>query len=164
MPEVGFEAEVRGAFARSVQGAAAEDSLGGVGAIVDLGMNVPAEAITALRLQGDGGDNTFYIVGTTEGDLVPGTYPIERAGHYSFDADRTRFVVLYRYDDDNRSVAFSTSGTFTVTAVTDDAVAGSFAFDALILDEDVKDEDAEPDLSVEGDFRAEMRRRSVGDR
>lgn len=159
--EAGFEAEVQGAFSRSVQGEAVEDSLGGAGVMVDLGMNVPAETVTALRLGAPDADDTFYIIGTTDAALVPGTYPIERAGRRPVDVDRPRFVAFYRYRGDEVGTAVSESGTLTVTEVSEGEIAGSFEFDALVLDRDVKDDAAEPDLTVEGEFRAEMRRRPV---
>ena len=155
----GFEAEVRGAFERTVRGEAAVDSLAGVGVNVELGLDAHGQTITALRLGARDADDTFYLVGTTVGPLVPGTYPIQNAAQSSLELDRTRFVAVYRYAEgaDGRGSALSQSGTLTVTAVTDDEIAGSFAFDALLFDQNIKDPDAEPDLSVEGAFRADVR-------
>ena len=161
----GFEAEVRGAFERTVRGEAAVDSLAGVGVNVELGLDAHGQTITALRLGARDADDTFYLVGTTVGPLAPGTYPIQNAAQSPLELDRTRFVAVYRYADgaegaegaDGRGSALSQSGTLTVTAVTDDEIAGSFAFDALLFDQDIKDPDAEPDLSVEGAFRADVR-------
>ena len=155
--EAGFEAEVRGAFSRTVEGDAAVDSLAGVGVNVDLGIEDTGRTITALRLGARDADDTFYLIGTTAGPLAPGTYPIQSAGTPPPGPERTRFAALYRYDGGRPEggVALSTSGTLTVTAVTDDEIAGSFVFDAQILDRDVKENPGEPDLSVEGAFRIE---------
>ncbi len=162
MAEAGFEAEVRGAFARSVQGDAVEDSLGGAGVMVDLGMNAPAASVVAFRLESSDAEDTFYIIGTVRGEFSPGTYPIERAGRRPFDGERTGFVALYRFDSQGGGAAVSDSGTLTITQASEGEVVGAFEFDAIIFDRDVKDENAEPDLQVEGDFRAQTRRRSIG--
>lgn len=163
----GFEAEVRGAFARSVQGTAVADSLGGVGVMAELGLNGEGRTISAFRLGADDADDTFYLIGTTRGPLVPGTYPVEGVGPDAevTERGRDRFSVLYRYDGGRPEggAAVATSGTLTVTAVADGEVAGSFAFDAQILDRDVKTSPGEADLAVEGAFRAETRQRSLRD-
>ena len=165
--EAGFEAEVRGAFSRSVEGPAVADSLGGVGVMAELGLNGRGRTLSAFRLSGDGGDDTFYFVGTTNGPLAPGTYPVEGVGADVETVDRggPRFAVLYRYGGDRLGggAAVGTGGTVTVTAVTDAEVTGAFAFDAQILDGDVKASPGEADLAVEGTFRAETRRRALRD-
>ena len=156
--EAGFQAEVRGAFSRTVEGDAAVDSLSGRGVVADLGIEAHGQTITALRLGAPDADDTFYVIGTTLGALTPGTYPIRGARTSPQDPDRRRFTVLYRYDggrSEGGGAALSTSGTLTVTAVTDDEIAGSFAFDAQIIDRDVKDNPGEPDLAIDGAFRVE---------
>ena len=165
--EAGFEAEVRGAFARSVAGPAVADSLGGVGVMAELGLNREGQTISAFRLGADDADDTFYLIGTTRGPLVPGAYPVERVGPDVgvTERGRDRFSVLYRYDGGRPEggVALGMSGTLTITEVADGEVAGSFAFDAQILDRDMKTSPGEADLSVEGAFRAETRRRALRD-
>lgn len=159
-PEPGYRAEVSGAFARSVQGPAAVDSLSGIGVVGDLGLGMHGMTITALRLGEEGGDDTFYVIGTTSGPLTPGTYTIRGAAPSEMERERTRFAVLYRYDGGRMAgggVAASTSGMLTVTSVDDGEIAGSFEFGARILDRDVKAAPGEPDLAVEGAFRVETR-------
>ena len=165
VPQASFDAEVRGAFSRSVQGDAVEDAYSGVGAVVDLDLNVPDDALMVLRLESDETADAFYIIGTMGDGLTPGTYPIRRAGFPEFDSSESRFVALYRYDgpDDEVGVALSTSGTLTISEVSEGEVTGSFRFSALIFDADVKNLDAEPDLEVEGEFRADVLRRTAGE-
>ncbi|MDT0632240.1 hypothetical protein RQM47_06915 [Rubrivirga sp. S365] len=153
--EAGFQADVRGAFSRTVQGAAAVDPLAGAAVVADLGIEAHGQTLTALRLGESEADDTFTIVGTTAGPLVPGTYPIRNAAESPVEPAPSRFVVLYRYDGPEGGVALSTSGTLTITAVTADGIDGSFAFDAQVLDADVKDPASEPDLAVSGAFQAE---------
>ncbi len=114
--------------------------------------------LTGIELRADDSADTFLIVGITEEELASGDYDFD-ALTFGGNGAGDSFFLLYLPDgsagDPNNppALAVSTGGTLTVTASTEERLAGSFAATVSLLG------DSESEISVEGTFVATAQER-----
>ena len=158
------------AFSGSTDALSADGVLGG--GFVTFTRDDTARTGTAigLRLVSDDRTQAFRLAGFLSDDVALGTaYPIglpteKLRQRRAAPVDHFKAAYHFRGDED-RTHALGTDGTVTFTAMTDEMLEGTFAFDAVVL----KRRDAAADstaeratVSVEGTFsveRAERKRK-----
>ncbi len=126
-----------------------------------------------LRLVSDDRTQAFRLAGFLSDDVTLGTaYPIglptERLRRRRA-APIDHFKAAYHFrGDEDRTHALGTDGTITFTAMTDNTLEGTFAFDAVVLKRRSAAADssaARETVSVEGTFSVERAERTPeGDR
>jgi hypothetical protein len=148
----------------------ADDVLGGGFVTFTRDDTVRTGTALGLRLVSDDKTEAFRMAGFLSDDVELGTaYPIGLPVHKLRNrraAPIDHFKAAYHFrGDDDRMHALGTEGTITFTALTDDTLEGTFAFDAVVLKRRHANADSTAEretVRVEGTFataRAEKRNR-----